>query len=68
MSLNNLQNNKYPLTKIAKNTDDIYVGRLREDLDNKKAVCFWVVADNLRKGASTNAIQLMEKIIKTKLL
>lgn len=66
--LNNLQNNKYPLTKIAKNTDDIYVGRLREDLDNKKAVCFWVVADNLRKGASTNAIQIMEKIIKTKLL
>ena len=56
------------LAKIAKETDCVYVGRIRQDLDNKKSLCFWVVADNLRKGASTNAIQIMDKIIKTKLL
>ena len=44
----------------ANNTDQVYVGRLRQDLDNEKALSFWVVADNLRKGASTNAIQIME--------
>ncbi len=63
--LNNLKNNVYPLTKIAKNTDNIYVGRIRKDLDNPKALSFWVVNDNIRKGAATNAVQIMNKIIKS---
>ena len=62
--LNDLDNNIYPLTKIAKGTDFIYVGRIRQDLDNKKAIVFWVVADNIRKGASSNAVQILEKLVK----
>ena len=60
--LNNLNKNIYPLTKIAKGTDSVYVGRIRNDLDNKKAVSFWVVGDNIRKGASTNAVQVLKKL------
>ena len=51
------------LTKVAKGTDSIYVGRIRQDLDNKKAVSFWVIADNIQKGAATNAVQILEKLI-----
>lgn len=65
--LNDLKNNIYPLTKIAKNTDNVYVGRIRQDLDNKKALSFWAVADNLRKGAATNAIQIMNNVINNNL-
>ena len=61
--LNNLKQNIYPLANIAKGTNQIYVGRIRQDLDNKKALCFWVVADNLRKGAATNAVQIMELLM-----
>jgi len=62
--LNNLKENVYPLTFIAKGTSQIYVGRIRQDLDNKKALSFWVVADNTKKGASTNAVQILNKLIK----
>lgn len=66
--LNDLKQNIYPLANIAKGTNQIYVGRVRQDLDNKKALCFWVVADNLRKGAATNAVQIMQKLIKKRAL
>lgn len=56
----NLERAIYPMPISANNTDQVYIGRLRQDLDNEKALSFWVVADNLRKGASTNAIQIME--------
>ena len=56
----NLEKAIYPMPISANNTDQVYIGRLRQDLDNEKALSFWVVADNLRKGASTNAIQIME--------
>ena len=61
--LNNLKEHSYPLTKVAKGTDLVYVGRIRQDLDNKKAISFWVVADNTLKGAATNAVQILEKLI-----
>ncbi len=54
--------NRYPTPLEAANTDYIYVGRIRKDLFNSKALSLWVVADNLRKGAATNAIQIMETI------
>ena len=58
----NIELHEYPLCHEAVNTDLVYVGRIRPDLDNKKALTFWCVADNLRKGASSNAIQIMNLI------
>ena len=61
-----LKNNIYPLPSIATNSDSIYVGRIRQDPQNSKAILFWCVADNLRKGASTNAIQILTSLINHK--
>ena len=55
-----LSANKYPTPLEVAGTDSTYVGRIRKDLYNPKALSFWVVADNLRKGAATNAIQIIE--------
>ena len=60
--LDDLQKNIYPEPRTAKNTDSVYVGRLRRDFSLENGINFFVVADNLRKGASTNAIQIMNKI------
>ena len=59
--------NKYPTPLEIANTDYTYVGRIRKDLYNPKAISLWVVADNLRKGAATNAIQIIEAIEMIKL-
>ena len=47
----------------SKNKDEVFVGRIRKDFSHDKALNLWVVADNLRKGAATNAVQIAEKII-----
>jgi aspartate-semialdehyde dehydrogenase len=49
---------KYPLALDAEGKDDVFVGRIREDLSCDKAINLWVVSDNLRKGAATNAVQI----------
>ncbi len=54
--------NKYPTPLDIQDTDDTYVGRIRKDLFNENALSLWVVADNLRKGAATNAVQIIEAI------
>jgi aspartate-semialdehyde dehydrogenase len=54
--------NRYPTPIEAANTDFTYVGRIRKDLYNPKGLSLWVVADNLRKGAATNAVQIIEAI------
>lgn len=54
------EKNQYPLAIDASGTDDVLVGRIRNDLTNDHAINFWVVADNLRKGAALNAIQIAE--------
>lgn len=56
----NLQTNEYPTPLEVEGTDPTYVGRIRKDLYNPKGVSLWVVADNLRKGAALNAIQIIE--------
>lgn len=56
----NLQTNEYPTPLEIAGTDCTYVGRIRKDLYNPKGVSIWVVADNLRKGAALNAIQIIE--------
>lgn len=50
----------YPLTREAAGTDPVYVGRLRRDPSVENGVVFWCVADNVRKGAATNAVQIAE--------
>ncbi len=54
--------NLYPMPAIAHNKDDVFVGRIRKDLDNERGLGLWIVADNLRKGAAINAIQIAEII------
>ena len=55
--------NLYPMPRFAKDRDEVFVGRLRRDESQPKTLNMWIVADNLRKGAATNAIQIMQKLI-----
>jgi aspartate-semialdehyde dehydrogenase len=48
----------------AWDTDPVYVGRIRRDTTVESGLCLWIVADNLRKGAATNAVQIAEEWIK----
>ena len=57
------KNNLYPLPKDAEGKDETFVGRIRQDAFNKNGLWLWVVADNLRKGAATNAVQIAECVI-----
>lgn len=57
------KNNLYPLAIAAEDKDDVFVGRIRDDISRERAVNFWVVSDNLRKGAALNAIQIAEVLI-----
>ena len=56
--------NIYPLSTHATGSDEVYIGRIRRDDSVPYGVNIWVVADNARKGAASNAIQIMEKMIK----
>ena len=56
-------NNVYPMPLYAWGKNDVFVGRIRRDLSVKSGLNFWCVADNLRKGAATNAVQIAEKLI-----
>ena len=55
----------YPLATEAAGSDEVYVGRIRQDpsIDGGRGIAFWVVSDNLRKGAATNAVQLAEILV-----
>ena len=55
--------NLYPMPKDVEGKDGTFVGRIRQDAFNKKGLWLWVVADNLRKGAATNAVQIAECLI-----
>ncbi len=57
-------NNIYPMPFFTSNTDEVYVGRIREDLAFDNGLSFFVVADQLRKGAATNAIQIAELLVR----
>ena len=50
----------YPLAIDASGSDEVFVGRIRRDAGHERALDLWIVADNLRKGAATNAVQLAE--------
>jgi aspartate-semialdehyde dehydrogenase len=55
---------QYPLPISASGRDEVFVGRIRQDLDRPNALLFWCVSDNLRKGAATNAVQIAEELLK----
>ncbi len=57
------EKNYYPLASKVDGNDEVFVGRIRRDYSVKYGVNLWVVADNLRKGAATNAVQILEKLI-----
>lgn len=60
--------NRYPMAKFAEGKDEVFVGRIRKDESNPRALNMWIVADNLRKGAATNAVQIAEYLVKKGLL
>ena len=63
-----LDKNIYPMPIIASNKDEVFVGRIRRDFSIKSGLNLWIVADNLRKGAATNTIQIAEKLIEMNLI
>jgi aspartate-semialdehyde dehydrogenase len=63
-----VRNLKYPMPKDAHNRDEVFVGRLRRDETQANTLNMWIVSDNLRKGAATNAVQIAEYLLKSKLI
>ncbi|MDG2195100.1 MAG: aspartate-semialdehyde dehydrogenase [Polaribacter sp.] len=59
----NLETNTYPMPITAHHKDDVFVGRIRRDESQENTLNLWIVADNLRKGAATNTIQIAEYLI-----
>lgn len=59
---------RYPMPIISHNKDEVFVGRLRRDFSQEYTLNMWVVADNIRKGAATNAVQIAEAMIQAGLL
>ncbi|MEQ8833454.1 MAG: aspartate-semialdehyde dehydrogenase [Miltoncostaeaceae bacterium] len=55
--------NRYPLARDAADRDEVYVGRIRDDASHPRGLALWVVSDNLRKGAATNAVQIAESLV-----
>jgi aspartate-semialdehyde dehydrogenase len=55
---------QYPMPKDAHERDEVFVGRLRRDETQPKTLNMWIVSDNLRKGAATNAVQIGEYLIR----
>jgi aspartate-semialdehyde dehydrogenase len=60
--------NSYPMPILAKGKDDVFVGRLRRDMTQENTLNMWIVSDNLRKGAATNAVQIAEYLMINKLI
>ena len=61
--IDNPANNEYPLAKDAAGKDEVFVGRIRRDFSVENGINMWVVADNIRKGAATNTVQIAEKLV-----
>ena len=61
--IDDLVNNGYPMPLDAEGKDEVFVGRIRQDKSQEKGLNLWIVADNLRKGAATNTVQIAEYLI-----
>ncbi len=66
--LDNPAENIYPMARFAEGKDDVFVGRIRRDESQANTLNIWIVADNLRKGAATNAVQIAEYLVKQAIL
>lgn len=64
----NPQNKEYPMPLFVSGQDPVYVGRIRKDLCNPNGLTFWVVGDQIKKGAALNAVQIAEYLYKNQLL
>jgi aspartate-semialdehyde dehydrogenase len=64
----NTDTNTYPMPIYAEGKDDVFVGRIRRDLSQPKTLNMWIVSDNLRKGAATNAVQIAEYLVENKMI
>jgi aspartate-semialdehyde dehydrogenase len=61
-------NNRYPMPLIAKGRNEVFVGRIRRDHSTENGLNLWIVADNIRKGAATNAVQIAAYLVKNNLI
>ncbi len=66
--LDDLNTHSYPMPLFAKDKDEVFVGRIRRDESTENALNIWIVADNLRKGAATNAVQIAEYLVANRLI
>jgi aspartate-semialdehyde dehydrogenase len=66
--VDDIDNNIYPMPIHAEGKDDVFVGRIRRDFSQEKSLNIWIVADNLRKGAATNTIQIAEYMVSNNLI
>jgi len=62
--VDDLDAKRYPMPLSCDGHDDVFIGRVREDLSSPSGLAFWCVSDNLRKGAATNAVQIAELLAK----
>ena len=60
--------NTYPMPIKTKGLDEVFVGRIRNDFSQSKTINLWIVADNLRKGAATNTVQIAEYMLDQKFI
>ncbi|MEZ6113167.1 MAG: aspartate-semialdehyde dehydrogenase [Pirellulaceae bacterium] len=63
--VDDLDNKRYPMPQDCDGKDDVFIGRVREDLSCDNGIAFWCVSDNLRKGAATNAVQIAELLVRS---
>jgi aspartate-semialdehyde dehydrogenase len=66
--LDDPENNLYPVPCDVEGTDDVWVGRIRQDVSHPNGLALWVVSDNLRKGAALNSIQIAEELVSRRCL
>jgi aspartate-semialdehyde dehydrogenase len=66
--LDDVKNKIYPMPLYSEGKDEVFVGRIRRDISQPKTLNCWIVADNLRKGAATNAVQIAEYLVENNLI
>lgn len=64
--VDDLASKSYPMPHTCDGRDEVFIGRIREDLSSPNGIAFWCVSDNLRKGAATNAVQIAELLVAVK--
>jgi aspartate-semialdehyde dehydrogenase len=64
--VDNLEAGEYPMPHQCSGRDEVFIGRIREDISSRNGIAFWCVSDNLRKGAATNAVQIAELLAHSK--